>query len=449
MRYWMIAACLLIATAGLLGCVGDEHHPDTAGIVDGGTTDTSAVDGLTDTTKDTEQPDVLDATTDTGGETVPPDVMHTDTDTDASDAIAVDSIDAEVEQDALLDTQSDPGAEVGDDGPGKDIPTDDAVADVLQDTEPDLSGPDADDATAETDTGFDPNGTDGTFYCVGYGGLFMRSSDLGLTWDVLEDQGSGGDDPSLYRNIHYLNGVFFRVGNGGRGFWVSTDGAQTWTDHNESDALTSNWIGGVAYGNGRWVAAGGCGVTITSLDAVNWTGLYNAPGQPGCEHARTIAFGGGTFVTLGNNGGAAYSATTVDGTNFANYQETSDYGWHTVEYAFGKFWVSRSDGSAVMTSTDGVSWSAQTGIPNTGYRWLSHWAGRLLIPTTDGVLLESTDGISFTSMPAPTLNRVAYGGGVYLGSGGNGTLRRSADSGQTWTNVNPTTHSVQRCIYAP
>ena len=309
----------------------------------------------------------------------------------------------------------------------------------------------SDDSTVDgsTDTGnegFDPESTDGSFYVVGYAGLYMKSSDLGLTWDVLEDQGSGGDDETLYRNVHYLNDVYFRVGNSGRGYWVSTDG-ERWTDYAVGDIEGIQWIGGVAYGNGLWVGAGGCGATLVSADAANWTYTSNAPGERGCEHARTIAFGNGVFTTIGNNGSVAYSATTEDGITFSNYQETEAYGWHSVVFAYGQFWAATADGGAVMVSPDGASWTAAD-LPTHNYRRASYTAGRLVLTTSDGVMLVSTDGESFSEISAPSLGRVTYGGGVWIGTASSNLYRSDVD-GANWDNVNPTDHSVQKCVYAP
>lgn len=303
----------------------------------------------------------------------------------------------------------------------------------------------ADNDAMVKDGGFDPEAPNGTFYAVGYAGLYMKSSDLGLTWQVLEDQGSGGDDPTLYRNISWLDGLYVRMGNQGRGFWVSMDG-ETWNDY-AADVGLGQWIGDVAYGNGLWLAAGGCGVTLASNDGSTWTNTYDAPGQPGCEHARSVAFGNGVFLTLGNNGSNAYSAISTDGINFTDYFETSDYGWHTVKFAFGKFWVATNDGSAILVSADGKSW-ATASVPAHRYRRVSYTAGRLILTTSDGIMLVSTDGSSFSEMAAPSMNGVVYGGGVWLGQG-SGNLYRSDDGGGNWTNVNPTAHAIERCIYAP
>ena len=152
-------------------------------------------------------------------------------------------------------------------------------------------------------------------------------------------------------------------------------------------------------------------------------------------------------MTLGNNGSNAYSAVTTDGVNFTDYFETSDFGWHSVVFAFGQFWVARSDGSAVMTSSDGTDWAVAT-LADYSYRRVSYTGNRLAITTSDGVMLVSTNGSDFSELNAPTMGRVAYGGGAWLGLS-SGTLYRSIDGGTNWDNVNPTTHSVQRCIYAP
>lgn len=343
---------------------------------------------------------------------------------------------------AVAETQGDNTPGVGTQGDSTDSGSDGVPGDS-SDPSDDSS---ADGSTDTGDDGFDPESTDGSFYAVGYAGLYMKSSDLGLTWSVLEDQGAGGDDETLYRNVLYLNGVYFRVGNSGRGYWVSTDG-ERWTDYAVGDIEGIQWIGGVAHGNGLWVGAGGCGATLVSPDAVNWTYTSNAPDEPGCEHARTIAFGNGVFTTIGNNGSVAYSATTEDGINFSNYQETEAYGWHSVVFAYGQFWAATADGSAVMVSSDGASWT-QADLPTHNYRRASYTAGRLALTTSDEVMLVSTDGEAFSEISAPSLGRVTYGGGVWIGTASS-NLYRSDDDGTNWENVNPTDHSVQKCVYAP
>ena len=186
-----------------------------------------------------------------------------------------------------------------------------------------------------------------------------------------------------------------------------------------------------------------------STNGTDWTNTYNLPGQAGCEHARTIAFGNGVFVTIGNNSTDAYWATTADGVSPGYYEATDQWAWFGVVFAFGQFWASLNDGSAVKVSTDGVTWTDAVLPGDYSWRRPGHAAGRLMLPTGDGVMLVSQDGAQFTEISAPSLSRPEYGGGVFLSPGSNSTIQRSDDDGQTWTEVNPLPYSAQRCIYGP
>jgi hypothetical protein len=152
-------------------------------------------------------------------------------------------------------------------------------------------------------------GSDGTggklkpaFVAVGYSGLRIVSFDLGVTWvNEATIRGGSGDDPTLIRAIDFANGLFVAVGHK---IWTSADGA-TWMERTNP---STQWLGGVKYGNGRWVAAGGWGASIYSTDGIKW----ELGGDRSNEPARSLAFGGGVFVA-GADSDKAHWWKTVDG----------------------------------------------------------------------------------------------------------------------------------------
>lgn len=136
---------------------------------------------------------------------------------------------------------------------------------------------------------------------VGWQGLRLLSIDEGQTWCQTGLMVDGHDD--LFRGAGYHDGLFVgaHAGFENRGaIWTSTDGFR-WTAHhrtNEEPSLPDNpsgqWYGGAAWGNGIWMAGGGCGRLATSTDGVTWTEVPRF--TQGCLHIRSMTFGEGQFV---------------------------------------------------------------------------------------------------------------------------------------------------------
>jgi hypothetical protein len=205
------------------------------------------------------------------------------------------------------------------------------------------------------------------FVAVGYAGRRIRSRDRGVTWEDDQILGGGGDDEFLLRAASWARGVFVVAG------WkilTSPDGA-TWTEQKNPNR---QWLGGIQYGNDRFVAAGGYGYSAYSLDGPTWM----AGRSRATEAARTVAFGGGMFIaatdpgnwwsssdgqTWTNTGGGHSSRVVYCGDAFKDATACAlpiaRNGGHTA--AGGDVYVSVR-GSTIERSTDGVTWkSVHTG----------------------------------------------------------------------------------------
>jgi hypothetical protein len=124
-----------------------------------------------------------------------------------------------------------------------------------------------------------------TFVAVGYGGVRVRSLDLGKTWIDSQRLGGGGDDNFLLRAVAFGDGVFTAVG---WQLYTSPDG-KTWTMRTKA---ADQWMGGVRFGAGRFVAAGGYGESMYSTDGITWP----QGGARMTDAARSVAFGNGVWV---------------------------------------------------------------------------------------------------------------------------------------------------------
>ena len=169
----------------------------------------------------------------------------------------------------------------------------------------------------------------------------------------------------------------------------------TWTAETASSAI--GW-GGVTYGNGQFVAVSGFGTHVmTSLDGVTWTAAQTVPaaGYFG------VTYGNGLFVAVAGNG--PYVMTSPDGITWTTQtgvaywlgcrhlrqrpvrrggsrhrrrEPGDDFArrhhldgqtaaeaniWYSVTYGNGLFVAVAGSGThRVMTSPDGITWTART-----------------------------------------------------------------------------------------
>ena len=214
----------------------------------------------------------------------------------------------------------------------------------------------------------------GRYVVVNAGGL--TTSTNGSSWTSVSSALS-----SQLAGLAFANNLFVLTAWNG-GIATSPDGV-TWTAR-ASGSTRNLW--GAAYGNGLWLAVGqsfssGTGAYITSGDGLNWTNHSFSS-----ANLRNIAFGGGTFVIVGDSGYLASSTTGLSWTQ---------RGSGTVQHSL---WVCYGDTNFVAVGTGGYMASSPDG---------ANWALRNSGTTT-------------------TLERVAYGGGTFVATGDGGLLIQSA-----------------------
>jgi hypothetical protein len=204
-----------------------------------------------------------------------------------------------------------------------------------------------------------------TFVAVGYGGVRVRSLDLGKTWIDSQRLGGGGDDNYLLRTVAFGKGLFVALG------WqlhTSPDG-KTWTMRTKD---AGQWMGGVRFGAGLFVAAGGYGESTYSMDGLTWP----QGGGRMTDAARSIAFGNG-------------------------------------------LWVARADSNHWWQTSSGQTWMDLGG---------NHTVD---VVFCDGQFVDAT---ACSGPAGRDGGRVAFGAGVWVGIK-DGKVERSEDGGTTWTTV--------------
>lgn len=251
----------------------------------------------------------------------------------------------------------------------------------------------------------------GSWYSVAYGrGTIIvtgdtsiaRSTDGGLTWTTLNTvygvdvTYSGGTFVTIPQNIgqsaHYstdggvtwtaaafpfANGSSTGSVAGGAGVFAAThnntagqpggikyslDGGATWTQATIPNAAGFSGLGGIAYGNGAFIAV--CdGATLRSTDGINWT---QGTSYPSNGYAGSIEYGEGRFVvaTLQYSAGA-YS--TDNGSTWTSTNLGSAPNWSTVGYSNGVFVVLSGSTVGAYSTDGGVTWSHATLPAQYGY----------------------------------------------------------------------------------
>ena len=182
---------------------------------------------------------------------------------------------------------------------------------------------------------------------------------------------------------------------------LRTTDAKIWTmqESTASGGDDNDLFRGVTWGNGRFVAVGGSSVslTMTSADGQTWT---TGTGTTG-DWLGGVAWNGTAFVAAGGNG------------------------------------------RRVRSTDNGATWTNSTGYKSQSihYRGVAFGAGQIVAAghtysesPNVGVISTSPDGQAWTERrhAGAPLGTIAFGNGMFVGSGDNGAIATSAD-GITWT----------------
>lgn len=226
--------------------------------------------------------------------------------------------------------------------------------------------------------------------------------------------------------------------------------ASNWTVRTTPVAFEPN---DVTFGAGVYVVVGSSGTICTSTDAITWTQRTSGTTDSlraiewDAALSRFICVGSSTIRTSVD--GITWTAATVPsslGTYSANPYDRLAMGVKMLKV--GSTWFAMlGNGGALLSSTDGVTWSLVLSFAPTGsttVRTTQHAStqsaamfehnGRLFyLPVTAGITTcLKADGAWRTVEPSQVYTGVAYGAGVYVAVGSGGVIKTSTD-GLTWT----------------
>ena len=208
----------------------------------------------------------------------------------------------------------------------------------------------------------------GYFVAIAYGGTATAYSTNGVNWTA------GGALPSSanWEEVTYGEGTFVVVGGTTTGAY-STDNGVTWSA--ATMPTTTGYWSSVTYGAGKFVAVSyGAAHGATSLDGITWDTIRTMPSSANWKSVcYGDAIGGGLFMAVAYNSNS--SATSADGITWSPVTLSATANWQSVTYGVGNvatisatsvttpiFYARAYGATTTAYSTDGTSWTADTGV---------------------------------------------------------------------------------------
>jgi len=234
----------------------------------------------------------------------------------------------------------------------------------------------------------------------------VATSPDGLNWTIHED---AAPEERHWGNLAYGGGRYIALSWGPTGYMSSDDGVN-WTGHTGPDRL---WWG-AAYGNGVFVAVSHHTTEVAvSSDGMNWD-LHAFAGMDWSHwnHARSITFGNGQFVAVSSDA-TNRVVTSPDGINWTARTAAEQNYWSDVTYANGLYVAVAEDGAdRVMISQNGIDWTPMAAAEPNEWRAVAFGGGKFVAVSQNGTNRVMTaeclsPGCTDPDMPA---GRLIYNG---------------------------------------
>ena len=208
------------------------------------------------------------------------------------------------------------------------------------------------------------------------------------------------------------------------------------------------WLNDVTSNGSLFVAVGNGGTILTSPDGVSWTSQVSNTDV----RINEVEWLDSRFYAVGD---AATVLTSIDGENWTTVNTGPDDYWLKAVTSSGDIFVAAGEiypsGKAyMMTSLDGVMWTENPFVPQTG-RYVTDlaWSGQQFVATTaaqylpnDGRIFTSVDGIAWTEIVISTewvsTLSIIWDGSQFIAGGVVGQVYRSPD-GVNWSEIDTST----------
>lgn len=239
--------------------------------------------------------------------------------------------------------------------------------------------------------------------------------------DLVNLKPTGPTTGSMWRSVAYGNKVLVAV-DGGLQVSVSKD-ATNWISHG---AATDSGLNAVSFVDDRFIAVGAKGTIRISTDAGD---TWSTPSQPPAASAdlMAVAVQSGTWVAVGGTPDSGSVAISPDGSTWTLSSITTNL-LRGVAFG-GNTWVAVGNGGTILTSPDARVWTPATNATPETLNAVAYGNGYFLAVGESGRILTSTNGRSWTKasnysmqLPLAPLRAVAFGVTKFIIVGGNGTV---------------------------
>jgi hypothetical protein len=198
-----------------------------------------------------------------------------------------------------------------------------------------------------------------------------------------------------------------------------------------------NVMNSVAYGNGTFVSVGELGTITVSKDSVSWTNVESAT----FDNVNAVAYGNGLFVALFSASGDPERILT----------SSNAIAWTSHSYPGVNNLVAVGDCGALLASTNGSDWTPRNSGTSAALYGATERNGTFVVVGAEGTILTSTDGVTWASggsgITTEDLLGVAFGNGLYVVVGVAGTILSSPDAINWTAQDSGTTDPVTRITY--
>lgn len=231
---------------------------------------------------------------------------------------------------------------------------------------------------------------------------------------------------ALANTISFGNGIFV-AGTTTGGFLTSSDGT-SWTTATLSQFPATS-VTSIAYGNSLWAAVGQAGsINVSTDNGVTWNSRVSGVGVTSIN---SIAFGNGIFVAGYNSSSASRAIiTSTDGITWTTNRNAFTTSITSVDFGNGIF-VAGGITGFLRTSTDGISWTSRNStFGSTSISSLAYLNGLWLAGGPAGKFSTSTNGVTWDTANFVLPNQIfsiAYGNSKYMIGTTNSRVRYSTD----------------------